>query len=356
LGAELEFLRELSLQRTLQPDQMEKLALGDVGESSSDTDIGFMPTLNLDLGASMTKYIDNPSLDKDLFANFNGGFIPDVDFQYKLGKGKNKLLLRQTIHPSIESLSSIQVGGQGQISLYQSDSGIEWEQSFNRIGYNLGYDRSATYYESSNKDNNYLDQSFKVGTFMQAFPKTRFFVETQLGRGEYTEAADNQNDVDYWKTYFGVQGNLSKKTVGIVKAGYQYRDYKSGNQLNEPFVEANLNYDYSPKTKLSMRLSRDSREGYYAADGFDENYTAAFGAKYIINSRLNADLDILEYMHDKYESGRKDDTYSSTIGLNYIFRRWMTMTLSVTHIQRDSTNSEAAYDNNKCTLSLKAEF
>jgi len=352
LGAEMEFMRELSLKRGYQFDEGR---LGEIGVAGPSADLS-LPTLKFDLGLSMTNYSKNSSLDQKPFSNFNNGFMPDVAFEYKLGRRKNKLRIKQIIHPDIEALSAIRVGAQGQLRYVSNQTQLDWEQTFNRLGYNLGYSRKATSYEDSNKSSDYSDQNFIFGGFIQAFPKTRFFVEGNYGTGEYVESSDNGNDVEYWKAYLGVQGKISKKISGVAKAGYQIRDYNSGDQLKAMAADITLDYNFSPKTKFSLKLSQDSRDGNYSADGFNKNTTAILSANYAFNRKLNADLGLISYMHDKYESGRRDKTFTSSIGLNYLFGKWMTMTLSLVRIERESNNPLAAFENNKCTLSAKLEF
>lgn len=352
LGAELEYLRELSTRDNYYFSR-EGLREFDYGKSEYENPL---PTLNFNLGTTMINYLENSSLDQKAFRNFNGGFVPDVNIEFKLGRGNRKLRIREAIKTNNESLSSIKVGSQGQVRYFSNKTNVDWEQTFNRLGYNLGFSRNATNYESSNKNNDYVDQKFITGVFLQAFPKTRFFVEADFGTGTYSETSVTDNDVKYWKMYLGVQGVLNRKTTGVVKFGFQDRSYKDGSRLNAPALEANLHYSYSPKTKFSLMLSRDSREGSYFADGFNKNFTVSFSESYAFNRRLTADLCFINYMHDEYQSGRRDDTYTSSVTLNYLFKKWMTVSLSFYHIDRKSNNLLAAYVNNKCSISAKLEF
>jgi len=353
LGAELEYLRELSFKSNYQFDEGR---LGEIGSGGKDSD-GLLPTLKFNLGASMLKYKKNRSLDQKVFSNFNNLFIPDLGLEYKLGRGKRKFRIKQSITPSTESLSSITTGESGQVRYIASNTEIDWEQSFNRLGYNLGYLRDETFYEDSNKSNNYLDQKLIFGGFLQAFPKTRFFAEGNIGSGEYTRDKQfAENNVKYVKAYLGAAGSLSRKTIGTVKVGYQNREYKDGSQLKAPAVDININHEISPKTKAYMLISHDSNEGNYAADGFNKNTTATFSIIYAFNRKLSADLGIIKYMHDKYQSGRKDETFTSSVDLNYIFHKWMTMTFSWSRTERKSNISQAAFDNNKYTIAAKLEF
>jgi len=352
LGAELGLLQDLNSGSVV---ELDKGAVSEFGFSGPGAKTS-LPSLNFDLGLSMINYMKNTSLNQKPLSNFNGGFVPDLNFTYKLGRLRRKFKFRQTLHPDVESLSTIQVGGQGQLSYVSSITEIGWEDSGKSLGYNLGYQRTSTTYEDVYKNSDYLDQRLILLGFLQAFPKTRFFLESNFGMSEYTGAEDDSNDVNYWKALLGVKGKLFKKMIGSAKAGFQQRNYKSGNQLNGLNVQVNLDYDYSPKTKFGLLFSQDSSEGNYFADGFNQNYTASFGANYIFNNKLNANLGFLTYAHDKYQSGREDDTFRSSFSLNYVFRRWAKLKLSLTHIDRRSNEVEAAFVDNNCKLSLNMEF
>jgi len=329
--------------------------------------IKFTPTLSLDLGTTMIYYKDHPQYNLKAFSSYGGvgenflggllgGFVPDINFAYNLGKNKNKLKFRYSLAPDIVGLSSVVVGGTGQLGTITNNAELSWEQVFNRLGYRVGLKGRSLQYESAYEASNYQDIMLALTGFTKIASKTRIFAEADFGMGQYPQALSNSSDSTYYKAWIGTEGRLTNKITGTPKVGYSGRMYKSGESISGIVVSLDLLYKKSEKLSFGLNLSRESDQGDYASQGADEITRAGLRGNYAFNSRFSATLGILDFTYEDYEGGLKSSTYNSFIGLKYMFAKWFDLYLDIRHMEKHTNDPLVGYMNNVVSLTANAKF
>ena len=324
-----------------------KFSLGRLGQTSEVPLPG--QNLELDLGGKITEYSDHSQLNRE---------EPYVTLLYSLGKRNNKLMFRQYYRDASTVTSELVTGGRGLVDYTENYTGLNWEVTRNRLGLGLAYTRDSFLYKKDYKStNSYDDQMIGITGFLQAYPKTRLLLEYDYGTIEYTEASTDENDSKYSIYWLGIEGELTKKTDGLVKFGYEKRDYKGGKQdYAATSVDINLIHRYSPKTTFFFAASQVARESTLATETFDKGYDISLKSLYNFNSRISLEANIISYSYDKYLSGRTDDTYDSSLLLNYMLKEWAKIGFKYSHRERRSSTSGAGYNGNTYTVRADIAF
>ncbi len=306
------------------------------------------PDIKLDFGVVLSSYLEHPEFNRQR---------PYLDAYYRLGKYDHSLTLENRFKENITATSELATGGKGIVDYDSNVTKVGWESRFNRIGFDLDYKRNAYYYQDDYKaSNSYEEQSAGVAAFMQAFPKTRFFLEYDYGVVDYMKSASDPNNSNYNKIWAGVRGGLTAKASGLAKFGYEMRSYKAGTDYDAFAAEVDLSYKYSPKTSFLLGMSRQAREAGYASEGFNKQYNVGLSCLYDFSDRISFDWGILSYTRDNYEKGRLDNTYRTAIGLNYAFREWLKFGLNYRFSKKDSNITNGGYTDNAITLKTELDF
>ena len=304
--------------------------------------------LELDTGAVLTYYRDNPELNREK---------PYATLAYRFGKNNNTLNFDYSFKRLSGMRSSLLTDASGIIDYQYYQAALDWESTYNRLGFDLGYNKYAYLYESDVKaSNSYQEEVLITTLFFQAFPKTRFLLEYDHGVNEYFKSATSANDSRYNRLWLGVKGDLTRKTSGLVKFGYEMRDYKDGVDYKASTIDVDVSSKLSAKTTFLLSISRESRDATYIGEGLNSGYSFSFSCNYALNRKLKADLGFIDYSLDDYSDGRKDKTGESSIKLNYLFRKWMKMGLKISHKERNSTLANAGYKNTVYTMNMDVMF
>ncbi|MCX5680906.1 MAG: outer membrane beta-barrel protein, partial [Candidatus Omnitrophica bacterium] len=134
----------------------------------------------------------------------------------------------------------------------------------NKLTYEAGYSNLNKHYTNSDYfDYDYSEDVYTLTGFYQAFPKTKALLEYNYGVVGYKKVGDR--NATYNQVRVGLLGNLTGKIVGVVKAGYQGRDYDNPNtkNFNNFVAEAGLNMQISEKSKADIRYVWTPMESTY---------------------------------------------------------------------------------------------
>ncbi|MCX5706517.1 MAG: outer membrane beta-barrel protein [Candidatus Omnitrophica bacterium] len=333
-----------------------KFTLGGKFEVDRLEDLRFIPTLQFNLGTQIVDYKKHKELNIKPFMNFDGGFIPDIYLQYNLGKNKNKFNLLYSMHPGFAAISSIKVGGTGQVNYFNDMMEANWEQSFRRFGYHVGLRRTTTSYETAYENSNMEDDMGILTGFFKVTPKTRFFAEINYGITKYTNANSDSNNAKYSKVWVGASGRLVPRVIGEAKIGFVERKYNNGKNDSGLAESFDLTYRKSPKLSFTFRALNEAEEGSYFSEGFANTLNLYLGANYNFNRKFSLALKFMQFEHDKYESGLLSNTYSPSIGFQYLFGGWLSMQFEIAHQERHSNRQDVSYEDNIYNLTATANF
>lgn len=236
-------------------------------------------------------------------------------------------------------------------------AGIDMDKFAYEVGYS-NFFRNYADIEYTNLEYNENDGKFTA--FYQLFPKTKLLAEYKYGKIDYVSQEASDRDGDYHQGMIGLKGDLTGKTVGIVKAGYQSRTYKgtSEEDFKKPVAEVGLITDFTEKTRLETKFSRMAYESTYENNNYYDSYR--------LQAKLTQKLwsswslyGLLQYENNKYpetdssiDKRRKDDIYTGNVGLQYDIKDWLKAKFNY-EFKEDSSNVDTReYKRHLTSLSL----
>jgi len=173
----------------------------------------------------------------------------------------------------------------------------------------------------------------------------------------------------------GVEHRFSPNTIGIIRAGAQFRDVDDGSSQTSPYVELTLNSQVN--TAFSVRaFTRYGIEGYdtvqLLSNGtlaeYDDRRTlrVGIGADYVLSPTLSL-FSGLDYIPTSFGDGRSipfgnsvadlsDDIINAYIGVNLKINDFLTGTASYSYTNSSSDLLGRDYDRNRISVGLSAEF
>jgi hypothetical protein len=163
----------------------------------------------------------------------------------------------------------------------------------------------------------------------------------------------------------GVEWAVTEKTSGLAKAGYNTKDL-TGNAPDDDDLdlELQLSYQFSRKTKFSLRGLRQLNETDVAGTSHRLTYQAGAGMDYQLTGKITTGLD-LSWMQDRYHGAltigpqtaeREDDYLQAAVSINWKVQRWLTVGCGYALADRDSNFDSFDYTSNTAYLSFSAEL
>lgn len=179
----------------------------------------------------------------------------------------------------------------------------------------------------------------------------------------------------------GLEHRFSPNTIGIVRAGAQFRDVDDGDSHTSPYVEFALNSQINQQFRVRS-FARYGIESYDTVQSFDTNNdgfvdtavefddrrTFRFGVsgEYAISPMLSV-FGGVDYIPTSYDSGRvipggasfsdqDEDILNAYIGLSVKFNDFLTGTASYNYTNSSSDIPGRDYDRNRISVGLSAEF
>ncbi len=228
----------------------------------------------------------------------------------------------------------------------------------NRLTYELGYSQFTRKY--SDEIYNTLDYSEDMYSFTgyyQLFPKTQALLEYDHGIIDYSK--DSTRDGDYNQVRVGFKGELTGKTVGLVKLGYQARDYDTAGKTGfDNFVaECGVTTKLSERTQLDLIYNRTAIESTYTPNNYyDTNAVSLILTQKLIgnfSARGSFNFDRNEYPEaDTTGKKRRDTIWTGKLGLGYDIKDWVKAEISYEYKEDVSNIDIKDYNRNLTSISL----
>lgn len=293
----------------------------------------------LDLGVNLDYY--------SRYDHLNGEY-PYGKLLVDLGGKRNKLHLSQAYEKNYALNSSLVSGSSGISNFHKSDTRFGWESAFNRFGFNV---EGARWYQEYMKDefksqSTYEEQMYAGSVFLQAFPKTRFFLGYNFGWIDYPKRTFKGLNNHYERVWLGVRGMISRKISGLIKIGTESRNYKDDvDSQNDIAYSIDLNYKATRKTLWKLQFSKGNKDPSYVKESFDKGIDTAIGFSYRFNNHLSWSANG-SFSKDRYASSRKDNSHSLSHRLDYTYSKWLRLYLGYRYRWRDSNEVTSEYVNN----------
>lgn len=184
----------------------------------------------------------------------------------------------------------------------------------------------------------------------------------------------------------GIEHRFSPNTIGIVRAGAQFRDVDEGDNSTNPYVEFALNSQVTQELRVRS-FARYGVESYDTVQGLDTNNdgfsdtTVEYDDRETLRFGLSAEYAIspmfsvfggLDYIPTSYASGRwvgvapevapvgipdaDEDIINAYIGVSVKFNDYLTGTASYNFTDSSSDIIGRDYDRNRISVGVSAEF
>jgi hypothetical protein len=246
---------------------------------------------------------------------------------------------------------------------------LSFEDSYT-LSYDLG-EKTGIYVRANHNSSDYqqgiglYDIETLVGTFgfgYRAFPKTIFFGELYYG---LTTTDPNiatlppNPDLNFVGGYVGVRGNFTEKLSGMVKAGFEQREFaENAGSSGDPVVDMALTQRFSEKQSLSLTYSRQSSVSVqysrqtYTTDSMGLQFTQLLGPSRKWQVGLGGNYSMYSYDQSGANAVQYDYVRAS-VSLAYRIQRWLTTSLGY-DFERVIGDNRAVidYDVNRVTLRL----
>jgi hypothetical protein len=260
----------------------------------------------------------------------------------------------------------------GEYFYWSTDNSVGYRWS-ERVGTYTGFSLTGTQYTDVN-DNDRLNWQVYNQFRYQLTPQT---VLTQDYRYGMTSGDGRSSDSGDQFLLAGVEHRFSPSTVGVFRAGAQFRDVDDGDSNITPYVEASF------RTRVNEQFSIRSfvRYGmeYYdtvqtigiGTVEYDSRVTMRLGvtAEYMLSPMLSLFAGV-DYIPTSFEDGRPllpllpgtpvpdsdEDMINAHIGLSMRFNDFVTGSLSYNFTNSSSDIVNRDYDRNRISLGVSAEF
>jgi hypothetical protein len=239
------------------------------------------------------------------------------------------------------------------------------------LSYDLG-EKTEIYGRATHSSTDYqqgialYDIETLTGTFgfgYRAFPKTVFFGELYYGQPttDPNVAYEPANPrLDFLGGYLGARGNFTEKLSGMVKVGYESREFSDGSSApSDPVVDLSLTQRFSDKRSVSLTYSRLSNVSIqysrqnYTADTIGLQFIQIMGSSGKWRATAGATYALYGYQQVGSSSGSLQYDYlRASGGLAYQIQRWLTASLGY-DFERVSGDSRAVIDYNVNRVTLR---
>ncbi|HCJ65808.1 MAG TPA: hypothetical protein DHV62_00400, partial [Elusimicrobia bacterium] len=197
--------------------------------------------------------------------------------------------------------------------------------------------------------------------YLKIYPKTSLLTEYTYGQIKYPYRLGR--DAEYHLFLTGVRGKLTAKLSGLVRFGYQIRNYQTLKDWQGLSIWTNLNEKFSSVNEVNLALERAinesefTDENYYLANAISVNFSQIFP-----ESGLNLGIG-LNLRNEEYPKPvgnppriREDKIFGYSISLGYKFWRLPLGGLTYSSTQRNSNFNEYDYNTQTISLSIRRLF
>lgn len=261
---------------------------------------------------------------------------------------------------------------QGEYFYWATDNsvGYRWTE---RFGTYTGFRLSGADYDGSNNDR----------TGWELYNQVRYQLGPQTvltGDYRYSETYGGGDSSDSTDQYVlvGAEQRFSPNTIGVIRAGAQFRDVDDGTSNTSPYLELALN----SKLTQQFTVKLFTRYGIEAYDTVRFDPTAGIPVEYDSRStwRLGISSDYavspmftifsgVDYIPATFEDGRplnsvagttvedrSEDTFNAYIGVSVKLNDYLTGTASYNYTNSDSDFDNNTYNRNRISIGVSAEF
>ncbi|MDI6802209.1 MAG: outer membrane beta-barrel protein [Thermodesulfovibrionales bacterium] len=229
----------------------------------------------------------------------------------------------------------------------------------------LRFDYSNYYvkYDASRNDfRDRTDNSFSGYLFYKVRLRLAVFGQYEFVDIKYDKDITSGGNEHHF--FGGVKWDITAKTIGLIKVGYGIKDFddSSLNKSNDLLFEAQIDYKFTPKTSVSLVVSRRTNETDIATSDHIASDTIKLVYLQRFTNKITGTVD-LSYTSDDYRGELtldgetkepKSRYYKAGIAFQYEFKDWLKAGAGYSYTKRDSNFRSLDYNTNMIFLRLMA--
>jgi len=230
---------------------------------------------------------------------------------------------------------------------------------FNKLANEFGYAYFTKHFNNRSYDNlDYHENIYTDTAYYQLFPKTKALLEYNYGEIDYLR--DITRNGSYNQIRLGLKGDLTGKTIGIVKAGYQNRQYDTESRNGyEGFVaELGLISRLSERTELKARFidtaleSTYGNNAYYNNNSFGIELNQGLIGNFSIVGTFSVDRNLYPEEDTTLYIKRRDTIWTEGLGIEYQAKDWVKAGVNYEYKEDNSNIDTKEYERSQLMASV----
>ncbi len=284
---------------------------------------------------SIAKYSDNSNLDTNLVAtNFQSGF-DDGKLKLNFNVGYNELNQNAADIRGLTRRDVFSAGAKGEVEISQITS-VGAGVAFNQENY-----KRRTYSDSSSL-------TLPLDFFYKVTPK----VDLSVGYRYRSYQVDIGEDSGDHFFNVGARGDFTPKLSGRVAVGLNTRQLERSGNENQFGLDANLNYEISPKTRLTLGAGNDFATSPQGQQ--QKNLTLNAALTFSLTQEWSANAG-LNYRRIGY-AARSDDYLEGQLGAAYIVNANIRIVGGYTYRNYSSVLAGSEFSNNVFSIGANLRY
>lgn len=221
----------------------------------------------------------------------------------------------------------------------------------NKMSYEVNYTNFLKrYFKQEYKNLGYYENDFKGTVFYQLFPKTQVLIDYTFGLLDYYRDKARNGHLNQVTT--GLKGDLTGKTMGIAKAGFQARDYDVGKGYVGFVGELGAITKFSERTEVTLKYhttpieSVASSGNYYTSNILSAQLDQKLMGHFSAMLRTSVALDHYPQVNQGTDTKRRDWLFDESIWLYYNIKHWGKIGVGYDFKRRASNIGSQSYTDN----------
>jgi hypothetical protein len=234
-----------------------------------------------------------------------------------------------------------------------------------RLSVQAGYDHVMIDYDDPKYSAYDRDEDMINGTvFYRILNAVSVLAQFEYRQIDY-DVEGVRYDSDGVGGWVGVTGQITPKTVALIKGGWQERDYDGPHEdWDGGVISLDIVHRCTETLTLTAGASREAVESAYLTNNYFTSTQGRVGLEKKIGPKIVAGVSGFYANSDypektSYKGGmseRDDDIWGISARVGYSIQRWLSASLSYTHEARDSNQDTFDYDDNRVSVGVSAIF
>ena len=193
----------------------------------------------------------------------------------------------------------------------------------------------------------YYENTYDGTLFYQLFPKVQALIDYTFGQVRYRKNHDRNGY--YNQILTGLKGDLTGKTVGIVKLGWQGRRYKTGKDYDGFIGQLATITEFTSRTKLTLSYDTKPMESVFDSSNYyimnmvsaklEQQLKGHFSAW--VKSGISRNL--YPQLSSANNIKRRDWLFNAELWLNYTIKSWGKAGIGYEYDRRNSNLDSSEY-------------